>query len=1219
MSAEVEHVYNDCVIDLLPVNPFLPSSYSTYNMGYELYEVKLADHVILGEDDIRFFGNAGYALITIPDSNKKLNNIFRDWTIDDPIIMTVTLSDGSYKDIEMEVYEYCTDRMEINQAIIRPKNLEEFSRPCEPTIDLTEVYYYEKRSFNERPEGTYELIYEDFVGEDDVVNYLARAELDGDYNGPYSITKFGRDTMFISVVFRGAQTGRIKGVTRTKMLTWVRQPYCRDVEINYSWGAAYTHSMLTPTHVCYGRTGQKSDVELWTKGYTPRCGDHDLNIFSGQGPMWYPYTECDDYAVYPTHELTGRATLIGNRKMEVFDETGDDGSLLHGAWDLRMLGPQDHEGYICEVHASFWNCTCDWSYCNLTKVGENIFNGSGQYRGNLSSWAKIRATLFDGTLPKFGNPVRDFIRSYRSIDNVDYYASTGSRYVRLQKWMPLYYFYTSADVTAPSSNHPYRLYTKDLTSPFIHPLGLLLANGKIEGIDIEEQLDVDGAGNPKRYDFNDVFRVNSTRTGATSAMAYPFPVDTYFVGTSMLMSWYTYQSYPAGGKSIQWAWQEIWKPVIRDAPETSSLLEEDIQAFDIENLGAATGSPEIGSPGEVEESIASRPYQWDIDTAEGLFLFCDVEYPDYRYDAELGEYALTLEEGDYVLSITAPQRETGGEYDDKKFYIQIGSGPKRAFDIDGNWDPDDDDNQYYDLYTTCTQSPWVTNVTLFGPGYTNKSESAAESDGRVIITYDGFGAEVKTYYQRGLNITLNTSKFQYLPRLKQLIVPSYELETSKDPSFTIDEDNPYEAIEADDTTPVTEHCINLGYLSSDDTVDFKFDFNSKKAIDRIIFQFKFGSEIKGYDANNQPNEWRLYHIPAIEVAHSDVGLIYTTVFTSGDMILATNEDKLEDKEAILDWNALAEDVLDPHQKWRFRFRLKPTDHEISAQNGLSEYYEDSESVVVFNCIYIYDTSFGNGRENIEVFERKYNISYGEHGDFPPHGFSHTNNLLLPATHEFSTVYQRDTIDGVQGMAGTAGEKTTMNKIRGRIMKECHEDEEELPVNTLSKMEAEQKKIYDEIAIKSGASSFTMRSIVPPGFADKLEEVGATFPERWTCTFTNTIVLPLTPVTQYDPYNACGEYFDHDFSNFHWEVRCAGSHFSPFSVGSREVFEYTLYSACDGEALAEAQWAIDVYYQGIGRVLTAPMTWLAGEAAGRETVQTRLNETTYSYPGSVTTY
>jgi hypothetical protein len=1226
-SADVSYIYNDYAYQVPHYNPALPPDNETYHIGYTTYKIKLdiTDDEIT-EENIRFFGNAGYAIVEIPDPNDKLSSIVKDWTISGSLNLTTTDIDGVEEIIEMEVVEKCTDRLEINQMIIKPKTIAEFSQPCDAALSFGGVYYYEKRSFDETPDATiYEEFTEGFLSATDNAVRIDSASLEGSGTS-YSLTEFGRYTLLISVVYKGKITGKIKGVTRTKMLTWVRQPYCRDVEITYNWGADYQKSQLTGQNedVCWGEKKVKIEPNLVVEGYSPPCGDHDLSAFSGKGPMWYPYDACDEVAVYPTDQLTSRVTSLVNRPMEIFSPAlmalyGEE--VNHGSHDMRMLGPQDSFGYVCGVHASIWACTCDWSYCNKTKVGENRFTGGGRYRCDLDAAAKVIATRYGGELPNFGNPVRDFLRSYRTIDNAFYYNTQG---LRSQKWMPMYYFYTKADLTANVGGaypYPYELYTKDLSSTFIHPMGLYLAEGSIEGVDISEKIDVDVDNKPKRYYFEEVFD-----THRSSSIRYPSPVDSQLAGSSFILTWYTYKDYPGGtSRSIQWAWQEIWTPIERGTTSTEILLGEDLYGHDVEaysNQGSLSTEDSV----EIEEIIVARPFtdnrSGGVEYLEGPFLFCDVEYPPYQYDAEIGEHRLVVEEDNYTLVLTAPERNDDGSYANTNFYLSLvndsgGAGPARSFKANGNWDTDAD-HTYYDLYTTCTTSPWVSDVTLFGYGYTNITTAQAVTDGRMISTYDDVGDEVKTYYQRGLDVSLDTSKFIYLPREKTKMDSStYEVEFSKTPTYLEDEDNPLGAIVPGEEYP-TSHCWEIGYTNLDGTVDFIFHFDNKdetRTVDRIVLICKFGNEVLEEDV-----AWRLFHRPAVEIAHSDAGIIYTTMFTTSSMVLADNEDDLTDQKVIIDYNLAAANVVDPHDKWRLRLRVNPTSDEVS-RYGIGDYYNESENIVFIKCIYVYDTQFVDAEETIGTWERLYNISYGKYGNFPPFGYESTGSLLYPATHETSTVYQRDTFaGGVVGIAGTYGEQETMDKVRGRLMFETHQDKEPLPSSTLARMEAEQKNVYDAIAVKEGSTSFSLKAVIPPGFSEKLSEAGATYPELWRCDFLNSIILPLTPVTQYDPYSAAGQYWDWDFSNFHVEPRCAGSQFGVFTVGAKEVFEYVLFSRYDPSVSWTPEEAVVVYYNTIGKVLVDSWSYLESQFAGSEEVSERIRtETGHSNPGPITPY
>jgi hypothetical protein len=724
-------------------------------------------------------------------------------------------------------------------------------------------------------------------------------------------------------------------------------------------------------------------------------------------------------------------------------------------------------------------------------------------------------------------------------------------------------------------------------------MGLMLANGSIEGVDINEQIDVDAEGYPTRHHFEDVFRTHST----TQPIMYPYPTNMKYKGIDMtpLLTWYTYRDYPGGdtSKSIQWAWQEIWKDIERQDFSTSLVLPTE-ESYSLDDV------------------ILSKGYEYDESGyASGKFLFCTVDYPDYKYDYKIGEHRLICGESEYDIKIIAPVKNNEGEYESPYFFIQLGTGPERMFDADGNWDPTSDDNTYYDLYTTCTTSPWSTDITLFAPGYTDKTIAQAEADDRVIVDYDGVGDEIKTYYQRGLNAVLVPGKFSdFLPREKTLIDSGeYEVRFSNVPSCTGGEE--FDEIELTEWYPMP-HCMEMPYCCSEGDVEFEFEFLSKKVVERLICDFKFGAE-----EIEEDESWRLYHLPAISVFRSTDGVSYTLVHTdSSSMVLATNADEVSSKQIVIDWDEDIADLLEPCLYFKIKLRVSPTGDEIS-RYGLSDYYDDCENVVHFECNYIYDSVFVDATESISTYERKYNISYGQHGDFPPHGYDSTGSLLYTRARETSTVYQSDTKDGVVGMTGSAGECKTMNKVRGRIMLECHEDKEALPGSTLSNWEKEQKKICDTISINSGNTSINFISAAPPGMEKKLNEANVSFPYSWTCTFDNTVILPLTEVKWYNPYSPCGQEFYWDFSNLHWQHRCAGSTSGMFSIGSRELWEYKFHSVC-GDLDVGTYDAVSVYIHSIADLLNSFLNYVGFQTPTHLSTMPE-NKTQYTMPPPVSAY
>lgn len=1223
----LSYVYNDSVRKRIAANPMYPPSHATYDMSYKLYKTKaFEDAKILDISNMRFFGNSGYVLVTIPDEDKVLSRSIKPWEVNNDIYLV--FHDGER--VLMEVFDENNNHLEPNQIILRPKNVDNFRDPCNGSfIILNKIFIYEKRSFDELPSLTfeYEVVSEPFIGEDDNIVYRD-AKITEVFADSYQITEFGYEALTIAAVFKGI-TGRVKGQTKTKMITWVRQPYCRDVEIGYGWTAGYTHWRLLPEYNCYGPTSVKADVATHYKTYGPMCGDHDLSFNTGTGPMWYPYDDCEDTANY---NITGNLTEYDTRIMEVFKENYP-ADPPHGSHDMRMLGPADSFGYTCDSHAHLWACTCDWSFCNLTKKTENIFGGSGNYRGGLNYAAKLKAIRNYGSLPKFGNTYRDFLRSYRSMDNIDYYYWNGYNFARKRKWVPMAEFYTSADITKSAQDFPYLLYCSsdyyDDGSSFIHPMGLMLVLGSIEEVEINEEIDTDFSGAPARYHFEDIFKTHSSLAG----IYYPYPKNTYYrlVGAALtpIMTWYTYKDYPgiaAGNVSIQWAWQEDWKDI-----ERGSANLESIDCSNYSDLPCCAMSNIVG-----KDCLFSTPYfaEGCDSIPEGRHLFLNIGYPDYKYDYKIGEHRLVAEEDEYFISIIPPTFTVVSGADsnltiNEFFWADISTGPYRAFDLDGNWvagsgvaPRDGNENLYYELYDTCTVAPWATEATLFAPGYTDKTEAGAESDDRVIITYDDIGDELKEYYQRGLAISFNTNRFDYLAQ-KETLLPyeTYDMVFSARPTcMDLTDSNPFAALDPGDPYPGVynldiDYC--MGDLGAGTTISIDFiirresDDVSKDsgvgAISRIECEFGYGEFIES-----------LYHIPAVTIVVDG-----STKYECNIMSIADKGD-FETKRCSYSWSVPSQDIfgakkeeadnrksmmetgdsIETTNTVTITFRISPTAEELDA--GIGNDYLNYVNMINLKNIYLYDANFVESIETVEVYERKYNISYGTHGDFPPHGYDSTGSLLYPLSTDKSSVYQYDTLAGVVGLAGTAGEHKTMNKVRGRIMKECHPDKEPIegPKN-LYKWEAKQKEIHDEIAINSGATAFSMTANAPPAIEDRLNEIDMSFPQ-WNCSFDNTVVRPLEAVQQYSTYSPCGHRFTWDFEHMYRFYAC-GAHGRLYGRSVQDVFDYVFETACPEYGNYEIT-QIDVlvaYYNGIARVLVNPFEYVQGDLTWRDEIQQRI--------------
>lgn len=275
----ISYVYLDGVKERLNPSLLNPLLYTIWKMNYKLYKRTVFSDLELDIRNVKFFGNAGYALVILPDKDKLLTDIIKPWEVEG---VKLYYSDDDY--IDMVIVDKCNDKLEINQCIIRPKNLAEFSQVCSDTIlKIDKIYIYERHTASEIINDTvYEEINEEFISSDDVVEYGTSAIINnGDH---YSIEKFSDMPLIPSVVFRG-HTGRIRGQVKSKLVMWVKQPYCRDVEIYYRWTANYLEYKLLPEFVKYGPIGIETYDELVSRSYTPPCGDHDLSFNTNRAIM----------------------------------------------------------------------------------------------------------------------------------------------------------------------------------------------------------------------------------------------------------------------------------------------------------------------------------------------------------------------------------------------------------------------------------------------------------------------------------------------------------------------------------------------------------------------------------------------------------------------------------------------------------------------------------------------------------------------------------------------------------------------------------------------------------------------------------------------------------------------------------------------------------------------------------------------------------------------
>ncbi|MFA5408865.1 MAG: hypothetical protein WC343_08875, partial [Bacilli bacterium] len=1139
-SSILSYVYNDAVRKRLPATSAILPEFETYIVNYKLYKCSFCYELELGFEDGNFFilSNTGYILCNIPDAEGKITDVIKPWEFDGKIYLVY-----DDKRVEMEVVMKCVSSLPVNQCILKPKNVNEYTSVCAGTkLVLPSIIYYEKRSFGQDPTDAGEEIPDTYVGEDDVVIYRGASHQLTSIGNNFFLTRFGYDPLIISAVIRGV-TGRVVAHVKTKMIMWVRQPYCRDVEIYYSWKNVYNEYKLLPDFYCHGPVGilftldpaDNKKILTITNSYTPYCGDHSVGLMSGNGPMYYPYDSCESSARY---EINGILTENDTNIMEIFYEKNEDGNALHGAWDMRMLGPAKEFGHTCETHARIWACTCDWSFCNQKAINKDqLFSGYARYRGGMNAYDKYQSTYNAGILPKFGNVYRDFLQSYRSIDNIDYYvfSDLNNTFIRKSKWVPANEFYTDLDMYNSSSNYPYLMYSSNDyyndKSCFANPFGLFLAKN-IEQINISETMDI-----TNRFRFDDVFDTHYTLAG----IYYPWPKNTYYkmVGgkPTPIITWYTYKDHGDPTKSIQWAWREKWALANRKTEVNSSAVTY--------KSGTSTTIYE-----QLPTNIISKFYNEGPDGLVGTLSFINISYPSYRYDYTIREYTVVCDEGAHNISIYQT---------DNKWYMKLDNGPPRQFTPSGQWVTETN------IYNSCSGDDWAQDVTLYVEGSSN-----IPNEERTILTYDGEGEEVKMYFNRGLNVEFNTNEIINLPYKLELGSPApCEVCFWAQPNHSNEQWSTIIPGEYYPTTTQTSYNVDF-YVSVGGSRTASFDFNVHRPGMAIGFMYGASKEIYGITGEERDF---LYSIPKITIFASNDNINWTQLYST-DTASLPNRDKVlsaTEKFKVIDLYSMGD--FTTYSYCRVVLDLTHNESDISLAGYDTKSYNKYIHKIKLCTVAMYAAKYTNAKEYFTTSERKYYVSYGGHGTFPPHGYENTGSLLYVMDYDRSTVYQMDSIYGVVGMPNSADACTTMNKVRGRIMKATHADKELVPFSDVLLMEAEQKRIHDDIAIREGSTIIDFKGADLSALPSMWKDLGISLPS-WTCRFENSLVRPLTEIIPRKPYAPYGHKFDWDFAGVTKTSPCAPGRISA------DVYEYIFINAYTGSVLGTSVDAIVAYYGGV---------------------------------------
>lgn len=1094
LGAVASYMYNDYEMgNMTATNATTPATGSS--RGYKLYKLSIANYLTTYAENIDALGEAespefmpvnsdGYILLNL--NNIRINNVFGPWEVSE-----ITLLYEDDQSCELEILYHGADGLiGPNQAILYPKDIHDFSVINKgTTMRIEDLCYYEKRSYDEEPtiEGGFDY---ELVGDEDGISYgKSKATVIGSGAGQcnevatYSMTDCSF-AMVPSVVINNSKN-RPFSQYRTKPLGWVKQPLCPDVEIFYSWSAKTKAWINVPECHCTGGHDGHESIGTGGVGFSPPCGDHDIGSITHIGPMWWPYNNCDSYVTYDmlTNMTNGSFDVVGLFK-------GGKGE--HGTHDMRMLGPNNNYASSGEGCNFLWPCTCAWKTSGQTKTGANVFRGWARYRGGSSS--DLAEWILDGDdTPRFGNVNRCQVSSYRTIDSwqYEYSMDQGQNWTVSSKLMPAYPAFNDVDFT--SDSEPMWNYGASSIGPnVVNPLGLFSATS-LEGTSIGEEVD-----NENRFSFDEVFKC---RTANKELLAYPVMYRTQIKDGKILRHYFEFKKYKDTDEFIQWAWREVWWPIERNYGNFVSKFTS------------------IFLAAQADDYLRKGPfYKSESGPLTGLFSFLTIKYPDYAYNYKNKEFRKVVEEGEQIISFTAPEKDPStGEYVGD-FMLKLNDGPFRCFDITtGEWlgiDSECDeacDVEFYDEhigedvsinYTGVDEvTIWSYDITLFG------SPSGLSEEEKTIVTYKQIDigelepAEVKVterFYDPGLDVSL--------------VIGSLTSESLPIELVSVFGEASGDLIDGE---------VVCGLVDTS-TIVCDLD-NQLRSIGKADFSFQFGRAVVG-------ETLKYYHKPQITIYSSDDGETRgEMLYQSGDMELWEDDVKheLSDEGLYIDveddlvlenlnfnWTNTMDYLLLGKCWLIIDVRVLPTDVELSGFSDIAiKNYKSSMNLVCLADYLLYEDVIVNAEETVYTYERKYRVSHGACGDSSPWGDSEYTNALNVLTNDTSTMYQADTDDGIKFIDGSGGDNFTVtSKVRGRVLGKIYKNKTPI-VGEPATLEKEQAKLYSS-ACNSLDDTCVFNPITTTDFDLLLERDLLTFSASDQLVLTNTLNIPVAAINSF---------------------------------------------------------------------------------------------------------
>lgn len=551
--------------DLFSVHSRTSLKFTGKNLFYHSYSIGYVEQSIT-LDKFTSIGNSSKIWCEIDDIN--LNYIFK-WEVSNAEIMCVSDKCGEYTNtIKLKVSMSQNTNIPPNAFILEPEESGRVFNNRDCVLNLTYRYY--KLENSESISGGV-TTWPDYSRED---VFFDGSPFNLMHNeNAFNVTDIGSKTVALMATFTD-ENGRLISTFATKLLTEVVKTESRSIEIYYAYSAPAQKYRLNPYGGLAISRGGVSSAGSGSHFNRPHCGDHDVSMYTGYGPVWFPFDSCESMGFYDVY--TG-----ANICVMPYEGTPRP--------DMRYCGPEIAYPSTDGTMYALFDCGHQWKY-GYSKTEGSVDGVRFVGYANKSTTIDVGLYNFLGwTLPPFGNNGREFTERWLSSDCMSHMSYTSNIPKPKRQWMPI----------VPDVEHFFMSFNCYEGSQGIDPFGMVSQLNFFVNTEINEYR----SGNRFEYDRRRFDDILDNRFGPYCS--YPKPLVTARSGL-LCSIFYNFKD-----EDVVWTWQELWRDLVR------SLITEEEETAD---LGCSQVITHKTGRLDFVQDYYRTPYSFDLYKKEHRFI-----------------------------------------------------------------------------------------------------------------------------------------------------------------------------------------------------------------------------------------------------------------------------------------------------------------------------------------------------------------------------------------------------------------------------------------------------------------------------------------------------------------------------------------------------------------------------------------------------------------------